>query len=262
MIRRHRPQGIVPLEVWDVVVDGRPVYLVEGVAVPRAIADVVALLRAGQAVRHRGHRLPALPIAHVVVGGGGGVADVVAAIAARGIDAVGLRVPVAIGLRGGRALAREVLGVVDNVLVVDVGQTSVKWFFNDRGGRVLRPAQATIEVEARLNGTLDIARAAAVEFIGAAISSSFMNMKKPDSLVLALPCEIDDDLAVAGCSYAWPAGDPDVIVDVLARAGLSDVPAVVINDAELAAVSVQEAGALPGTLVLTIGMGLGGAFIA
>jgi hypothetical protein len=81
-------------------------------------------------------------------------------------------------------------------------------------------------------------------------------------LVLALPCEIEDDLSVAGCSYPWLAGDRALVRDLLAAAELLESPCLVLNDAELAAVSVDLSRARgAGTLVLTLGLGLGGAYL-
>ncbi|HEY1100749.1 MAG TPA: hypothetical protein VGF99_17550 [Myxococcota bacterium] len=330
-VRRHRPAGIVPLEVWDVVVAGTPLHLQPSAAQPAAIAAIVQQLRDGAAIRKRGQALPALPIERVVVAGGGDVAAVVAAIAATGIEAHAATEPVHIGRVGGLELVRDLHGDVEqrDVLVVDVGQTSIKWFVNGRTERVARPAELLLEVDARASRDDVDWRGRCVAFIAGTIRSSFLCMtndvRRPAAIVLALPCEIDGDddvasalpvpplpsgrggkgvrqgsegvravgvevvvpassqdgltpqpplpegrggaerrpsLRVAGCSYPWPDHDPHLIADILAAADVVAVPAVVLNDAELAAVSVRVAGFGVGTLVLTIGLGVGGAFIA
>jgi len=261
MIRRHHPDRVLPLEVWDVRVGGRSLYRVDAADHAAAVADVVVQLRAGTAIRKRGLALPQLAIDRVVVAGGGPVDDVVAAIAARGIDAVASEDPLTVARRGGLALARDVLGVGDDVLVVDVGQTSVKWFMNDRSGRISRPDSIKMEVDARADLDAVGWRQRTLGFLVDAVSSSYAEVSKPAALVLALPCEIAEDLAVAGCSYPWPDGDATLVRDLVEGCGLDGVAAIVLNDAELAAVSVRDRGAGPGTVVLTVGLGLGGAFL-
>lgn len=261
MIVRHHPDRVLPLEVWDVRVGGRSLYRIPAVDHAAGVADVVMQLRCGTAIRKRGLQLPRLPIERVVVAGGGAVDDVVGAVVARGIDAVAWAEPLAVAKRGGLVLARDVLGIADDVLVVDVGQTSVKWFMNHRNGRILRPDSLKMEVDTRADDDPVGWRQRTLRFLVDAVDSSFRELSKPKALVLALPCEIADDLAVAGCSYPWPDGDQTLIADLVAGCGLGDVPAIVLNDAELAAVSVREGGVGAGTLVLTVGLGLGGAFI-
>ena len=78
--------------------------------------------------------------------------------------------------------------------------------------------------------------------------------------MLALPAEIGDDLAVADCSYPWADGDRTLVDDVLTSAGV-DVPTLLLNDAELAAVTVQEQEPVCTTLVLTVGTGVGAALV-
>lgn len=264
MITRHHPDGVLPLEVWDVRVrcfEDRSLYRVDAIDHAAAVADVVVQLRDGTAIRKRGLHLPRLPIERVVVAGGGAVADVVAAIVARGVEAVASEAPLMVAHRGGLALGRDVLGFAGDVLVVDVGQTSVKWFMNNRSGRASRPESVKMEVDARADADPEGWRQRTLRFLTDTISSSTIETSKPAALVLALPCEIADDLAVAGCSYPWPDGDATLIAELIDGCGLDDVPAIVLNDAELAAVSVRDSGFGAGTLVLTVGLGLGGALI-
>jgi predicted NBD/HSP70 family sugar kinase len=100
------------------------------------------------------------------------------------------------------------------------------------------------------------ARAATVAFLADVLDDD----RHPEAVVVGLPCRITDDLVVEGCSYPWRDPDPTLIADVLVAAGLLDVPAWVLNDAELAAVAV--AATLPvaaRALVLTVGHGVGAA---
>lgn len=250
MITRVHPSGVVPLELWDVVVDGVPLYRHTPQAQARATAQTVLALRDGSACRRLGQRLPASAFSQVWVGGGGDVDAVVAALLAVGVDAVAAHEPVAIAAVGGFALARDA-GLADP-LVVDVGQTSLKWFSAAARGRLTRP------------DLLD--RAAAVDWLASAVTSAVSASVEVQKLwncrgvVLALPAEINDDLAVADCSYPWDDGDRLLVPDVVRAAGLV-VPTLVLNDAELAAVSVQQQRPVLPTLVLTVGTGVGAALV-
>jgi predicted NBD/HSP70 family sugar kinase len=84
------------------------------------------------------------------------------------------------------------------------------------------------------------------------------------AVVLALPCELDAALTAAGSSYPYPKGDPTLARDILAAAGLGDLPAWVLNDAELAAEAAALDPRVPRrchTLVLTFGFGVGAALL-
>jgi hypothetical protein len=99
------------------------------------------------------------------------------------------------------------------------------------------------------------------------ISSALLVATTPTAVVLALPCEIDEYLRVTGCSYPWDDNDSTLIPEVLTMAGLADVDVsvLVLNDAELAAAGVAASSATcsgeAATLVLTVGMGLGAAWL-
>ncbi len=259
MIRRLRPPGISPLEVWDVVTPAGPLY---AAATARARADgIVSMLRAlvaGSAVRARGGVVAVSvngdddgPVAfdRVVVGGGGDIASVVAAIVAAGFvaDAAGVYV----GTDGGCVLCA---GAKD-ALIVDVGQTSIKRWYRGERSRTARPPTIPMEQLTREPQARALARAHTVRFIATALQTA----QPPSRIVLALPCEIDDDLVVQGCSYPWHDDDCALVNDVARAAGIDDsVDVGVINDAELAACTVVDDGV---TLMLTVGLGVGAALV-
>jgi hypothetical protein len=252
---------VVPLELWDVIVDGVPLYLVPEASQPQAMAEVVRLLLAGTARRFRtsAHALSPRVIDRVVVAGGGAVDDVVSAL--HGIvPAVAANDPLWLGERGGRALVHNAGGEVDGCLVVDVGQTSIKRSW--RGQRERRPRdldRIPLEMNARTPAIRIPARRETVAFLARALGCT----PAPTSVVLGLPCEIDDALRVAGCSYPWDDDDDDLIPSLLSTAWIGrDVTVLVLNDAELAAVGVDDERDDDGaTLVLTVGLGLGAAWL-
>jgi hypothetical protein len=219
------------LEVWDVVVDGRPLHGSEDLG--RAVTGMVTQLRNGTAQRFLDvDLLPALAFDTVVLAGGGPVYDVARALRAAGIDADVAADPLWCAAKGGAAL-------LEGAAVVDVGQTSIKRFGNLGTEKIMRPVGLT--------------RASAVEWIAAALVGE-------TRLVLALPADIDDDLVLGPCTYPWTPGDGAFVDDVLRAAGCDQADVLVLNDAELAALAV--APHHPGsTLVLTLGFGVGGALL-
>ncbi len=251
-VTRVRPPGVTPLELWDVLVDGAPLHLVPPARWPAAAARVVAALRAGAAARSGAAPYAAVDFRDVVVGGGRARA-VVDALAAIGIAARVSPDPTFVAAAGGRLLLASVVGVVAGAgVVVDVGQSAIKRCGG--GGR------ATFVRDPRVVPPTPspAARDAALDFIAAAMSPKHA---RPAGIVLALPCEIGDDGAAGACTYPWREGER-IVDDVLARAGLAGVPCAVLNDAELAAVSVDVLLGPPRpTLVLTAGTGLGAALL-
>ena len=254
-VRRHRPPGITPLELWDAVVDGVALYRVPPDDQADAIGAVVRALREQGITRLRGPTLSALPIKHVVIAGGGDTAAAATAIATACRDVVVECVadPVWHGVRGGERLLGA-HGASEHGLVVDVGQTAIKRSW--RGRRERRPRDLVaipLELNARAPDVRRAVRAATISWLHDAIVDE---REPPSWVVLGLPCEIDDDGAVAGCSYPWDDGDAGLIGEL--TAGLS-APCLVVNDAELAAVDTPSDRR---TLVLTIGLGLGAAYRA
>lgn len=248
-----------PLELWDALIGATPLYLLAPGLIPGAIAQLVAQLAEGSARRLRAHtRLPKLVIDQVVLAGGGPLVATQAALCARGIDATIASDPAWIAEPGGRALL-QTLHAEREGAVLDVGQTALK--LSDRTGRLrlARPLdEVPLELDARDPERAADFRARTIAFI----SSAFRARTPPAALVLALPCEIEDDLSVAGCSYPWPAGDTALIREIMQTAQLGHVPCLVLNDAELAAISVDLTRPHEQrTLVLTLGLGLGAAYL-
>jgi hypothetical protein len=83
----------------------------------------------------------------------------------------------------------------------------------------------------------------------------------PGPCLLALPCALEDDLSLTSCSYGWAAGD---LLPLLEAANLDSENALIVNDAELAAVAAMSDPQVPATirtLVLTLGFGVGAALL-
>lgn len=243
----------MPLEVWDLVVDGVPLYRADrgegyGARLGRAVESLID----GAAQSVSGTVFPALcrAIDRVVLVGG----------RAHEVVWTRSRVPARLAAdaercaeQGGRAIL-ERLGVTG--IVADLGQSLLKVSGVRR--RVYPRDLAKIPVSQRpVEG---LGRAALVDFVATGLREAAED-HHPGAIVLALPCELSDAGVLGTCSYPWRAGDA-IVPEILAAAGLAEVPTVLINDAELAAVGVAERGPITApTLVLTVGFGIGGALL-
>ncbi|WP_143141479.1 hypothetical protein [Nannocystis exedens] len=243
---------MTPVELWDVVVDGAPLYAAPRDATyGRALARAVEALRDGEAACESATPLPEAcrRVDRVVLAGG--AAGHVRWDSSR-VPAVCAPEPERCAERGGLAVLAGARG-----LVVDLGQSRLKILAGD-GRRWSSPRDlAAIPISTRpVDGA---GRAALIAFVAAGLRAAAG--AGCERIVMALPCEIAPDGALGTCSYPWGAGEP-IVEAFLAAAGLGAVPTLLVNDAELAAIGVAEDGVAPGvTLVLTLGFGVGGALV-
>ena len=245
---------MTPLELWDFSVGGKSLFAA------RDDDDFCARLAAAVRLWRARYQLSRVWL------GGGGVAhaELATAMATIGLPFTLSRHGQYCGAPGGFWLAGT-----PHPLVVDVGQTAVKLMWPGGARRVARDF-TRLPVDERPD-----ARRALRDFIAGAIVQARAEAHAVDCLVLALPAEVDDALVPSACSYAGLAGDAQLVADVRRLARLDDVPALVLNDAELAAVTAQREppdgegnlrtdldgsdGDGETTLVLTLGYGVGGA---
>lgn len=254
MLARHHDPRVTPIELWDVIVDGVPLYHVpRGPGFGAALARAVERLAAGVAVSESGGEFPAAcrEITEVVLVGGA-AGDVL--WDSPKIPAVPASEPERCAERGGRAILARA-GV--RGLVVDLGQSRLKvWGERQRWTHPRDLAAVPIS----MRPVEGVGRAALVAFVAGALREAAADAR-PEAIVLALPCEVASDGALGTCSYPWRAGEA-VVAEMLTAAGLADVPTWLVNDAELAAVGVaQDRPAGATTLVLTLGFGVGGALV-
>ena len=285
-IVRYRPSGVTPLELWDLEVDGRILWeFRETPQFPEVLARSLAAIHAGTAATRSGGRLPvaAQQFDAVYLTGG--------AQPALRPALVNLPFSVMIssdaefcGERGGLHLLRQV-GRCG--MVVDVGQTAVKisldsWRFSfprDWQALPLRDDDVSYPIEAarsRLRAYLRDSLRSALQATGQsritvpvvqgqARRLSYVTGFMPEAIVLALPCELNADALPGGSSYIGMAGDADLVRDAIRGADLPQVDVLLLNDAELAALSAacDESFTLPPrTLVMTLGFGVGAALLA
>jgi len=272
-VRRHRPPGVTPLEVWNLPVQGRELW--ELLGAPHVEAD----RRAGVPESALASRLlPALSGAletlvrrHAVdaVWLSGGLACLEGFGPALAQVPLPCPVHVAAEPRFAPALAGpRVLAPLrpSRPIAVDVGQTSIKC-----------AAPGALRVFERDTAVLPLLfigqpRPAdghhipsAVRFIAGALRAFVQQERPPDAVCLALPCPLDDALVPGGCTYGWE-GHASLVADIVREAGLPDAggTVLVLNDAELAAEAAREDARLVGArrvLCLTLGFGPGGALL-
>lgn len=274
--RRHRPEGVTSLEVWNLPVFGRELWEVLGspwveddrrAGVPGATLSARVMLPLAEALflLVKQHAPDAAYLS-------GGLAELDGFPAALREATASLRCPVHIALSPRFAPVRAGLRMLEakgarSPLCVDVGQTSIK----------LARAGATRVVERDLTTLPPLfigqPRPAdghhirdTVAFIAGALRTFLAEGtgEPPDALCLALPCPMDEHLMPGGCTYGFE-GAGSLVQDILAQAGLPDTggPVFVLNDAELAAESARRAPQVKGrrVLCLSLGFGPGGALL-
>jgi len=249
VLTRHSDPRVIPLELWDVLVDGVPLHTVpRGPGFGAELARVVDALAAGTARTPSGTRFPAVArqLERVVLAGG----------LAREVAWPAGATPAAIASEPGRCSERGGLAILARAgrrgLVIDLGQSTLKIATCEHRFVSARDLLAIPPNTGR-------GREVLVDWVANALAEA-ARAAPPDALVFALPCEVSPLGRIGTCSYPWAEGD-DIVLEILDAAGLSRVPAALLNDAELAAIGVADAGAGARTLVLTLGFGVGGALL-
>lgn len=236
--RRAVVPGVRALELWDTIVDGRPLY--ERVPGGRgaALAGLIREARGGTVRTASAGRVEVPPFDAVALTGGA-------------IEAVAADVPVVsfgdrwLGWRGARAVDAGAAAMID------VGQSAIKVAWDGHVVELPRDL-ARLPVVTPGRPPEPDRRGAFVSFVGKASA-----LAPPGDLVCALPTELDADGRAHGCSYPFPVGDRALLADLAAtRVGRWTF----LNDAELAAVAVRDAAPARRWLVLTLGFGVGGAW--
>ncbi len=146
--------------------------------------------------------------------------------------------------------------------VVDLGQSALKVFVAGRC-RVFPRDYAALPVRGDDASDIVLQRKALREFVASSLLACVADgWMAPEAIVCALPSSLDDSGVPEGSSYIGMKGDASLIADSLARSGLAPQLVLLLNDAELAAVSAGLDPRVRGkVLVLTIGFGVGAALL-
>ncbi|WP_163994103.1 ROK family protein [Pyxidicoccus caerfyrddinensis] len=275
--RRHVPEGVTPLEVWNLPVLG---------------SELWELLGAARVERDRSEGVPESMIAfHLLPVLAGALAELVPRHDADAVWLCGglaclegfaelveettaaLPFPVYVAEDPRFAPAHAGLRLLEPLrstspVALDVGQTSIKCA-SPSSQRVFERDSAALPF--LLIGTPRPEDGhhvpAAVRFIGDALRTFVEQAVPPDALCLALPCPLDAALVPGGCTYGWEGHTP-LVADLLHASGLTAPKdggtVLVLNDAELAAEAARYDTRLEDSqrvLCLTLGFGPGGALL-
>lgn len=254
MVNAWPHEGIVPVELWDVMVGDASLFARRDEPTFYAsLVSAVLALRAGKAVRAGGARLQASAWDAVALVGGA----LDEARARDAFDAAGVSLDVvSADPFFASSHAREVLAgegpEYADAVVLDVGQTAIKG--SGPSARIHRPRAAAASSDPR--GEL-------VAYVGRALAEACAGLS-PAFVLLALPCEVEtrEGVLVLGESTYPTAGEGAGLVrEILERAGCAGARGAVVNDAILAAWAL--ARRVPSysqaRLVLTLGLGVGAA---
>jgi hypothetical protein len=256
---RIRPAGVTALEIWDLEVRGDTLFAAQNEPdFAERLAEGIAAIRRGEARTRSRITLPAAcrAIDAIFAGGGGVSAPIESALRALGLPLH--RGEAFVGEAGGLDLL-DAAGSLSG-LVVDVGQSAIKISSRHGRARISRDFQR-LPVTRPLGDRGD-PRDPFRDFVADAVKAAMRDLGEADAIVLALPAELDDDGRPEGSSYPGLQGDRDVAAEVLRRAGIPGARVIVLNDAELAALSAKRVVPAEATaLVVTIGFGIGGALL-
>jgi len=258
-LKRIRPAGVTPLELWDFRLDGRPLqFWLSHVTFPLKLAGMVAALRENPPMEWpSATRARMRSVSHVhLAGGGANRPALVSTLGAQRLNATVAGDPVFGSARAGQRLLKGT-----QVLCADVGQTSVKLARGDWTWRVERDLVQAPRIDDVWPAGRSEARDSTIGFLTRAIATG---ANTADALVLALPCEVTDDGACLASSYCWEAPDAGLLDELVLGLGFRPDAVGVLNDAELAAVAATGDDRVPRgetILVLTVGHGVGAALL-
>jgi hypothetical protein len=263
--RIHDPE-IVPLEVGDLWVDGAVVWerMVEW-GFHRALRRAIELLFEGRgATRSNG------PLTSSVAGfeavslvGGRAHEDMRHAMSdSRWQTHFGATGVFAGASAGSSFLQRHGL----SGWVFDLGHTQLKLASGDRFWTFPRDATRLRATHTSSPRQIPTHRRRLREFLALKLQIVMAETgQRPEALLFALPSRLARDGTPDVSDYAGLCGYRELIPDALELAGLADVTAFVLNDAELAAFGTRDDPGLAGyrkILVLTLGFGLGAALVS
>ncbi len=252
----------LPLEIWRLLLPGGGSFSTAVRKQPARLLEGLELLHRGEG-RTRDARVAHQACAgyeHLVIGGGR-ARDISDALLRRGPTPFTRLPHDHIGETGGLALAAEAGFPAARVLVVDLGQTSIKASY--AGRRRQLPRDLELLPRGRLaSSRRHEQREALCAFLAEAMREATAGLPAPQAVVFGLPGEVSAHAVPGKSTYVGAANDAALLSDALVRAGLCPEMIGVLNDAELAAAS---AALLPAaavkTLVLTLGFGLGAALL-
>jgi hypothetical protein len=259
-MRRRHPR-IQPLEIWDAVVGDRTLFewQRQPEQLPRVLDTLIGQLERGEATfpddRPSPRHFPKIDRIYLL-GGGALSAPMPSRLPERDLAITIAPDPLFAAAAAGATLAPR-------AVVADVGQTAIKVVFEGKRAHHLRDFAALPLASDLDPDAVAQLRPRFIAFVAGALRTA-VGGARAHTVVLALPCALDGDLIAGACSYPYPDPDATLARDVLVAAELASMPALVLNDGELAAYAAACDPRLPAhgtTLVLTLGFGVGAALL-
>lgn len=255
----------MPLEVGDLMLDGEVMRerMIEWGFVP-TLRRAITILHAGKgATRSNGalpQRVQSFEAVFIV---GGRVQEEGLQEGLSGLPcAVVMGEGAGAGIQGGFELLK-MRGLTGWVL--DLGQSQLKLAAGDQRWTFARDFTRLRSKLWVSSSEVPAQRRRLREFISLKLQLALAETRqRPQALVIALPTSLAEDGTPGTGDYAGMKHDCALLPDVLALAGLSGIPLLMLNDAELAAFSARANPRLAGfrkILVFTLGFGIGAALI-
>ncbi len=256
---------ITSLEIWDCITPEGTLWdsMYED-NFPKLLKSVIHQIHSGSATSASKNEIN--PVSEsfdaIYVGGGGAENEaIIHSLKHLPVPVLVAEDPVFSGTPGGNRLLddRKLYG-----LIVDIGQTQIKISSPDNRHTIkrdfdslpIRNDVSTLPQEEQLKRFY--------QFVGKSIAESISINKKPEGIVLALPCWISADGVLGGSSYTGMKENTELIDQILKHAGLSETSVLLINDAELTSYSACLDKTLEDykkVLVITLGFGVGAAVL-
>ncbi len=265
-VTRYRPPGVTPLELWDLWIGPRILWeTMQEPTFSELLCDVLTRLRQGEgATRSEG------PVPAIIRGfdalyvAGGRVRETSLRSALRQLD-----LPVFFSStpeNPGRNAALNLLAGKGSLTpwLCDLGQAGLKLCSKNLSRQFPRDLQRLPIRRDSGDEKIDQQRQQLRQWMAESLRAFAETTPPPDALLFALPSRLDDIGIPEGSSYIGMAGDLALIADVVDATGFKPHPALVLNDAELAALDASADPQIERsvkTLVITLGFGLGAALV-
>lgn len=263
-ITRYRPPGVIPLELWDLWVNGRTLWeTMNGGNFPDVLCGIIQKLRRGEGeTRSEG------PVPDVIKGfdslfvSGRRSQEPPLFAALRGLDlpTIFTRTPD----HPGSVQGLHLLGDFGGGWLCDLGQSALKICAASQSMKFGRDLQRLpIRVEGSME-SIPLQRQQLRDWLSESLRIFSTRAEVPEAILFALPSRLDDAAVPESSSYIGMEEDGMLIHDVVKAAGVNPRRVMVMNDAELAALDALCEPQLQGrakTLVITLGFGLGAALI-
>ena len=263
-IARYRPPGIVPLELWDLIVDGRVLWeIMTEPDFPEVLCQIIGALRQGEGETRSEGRVPDVIAGFDSVHIAGGRSREPLVRSAMGT----LELPVTFSGTPDYPAQSEGLRLIGDLggrtgWLCDLGQSTIKLSTKEQPMSFHRDLRRLPIRTGHPNESVPKQRVELRDWLAESLRCFSAKAAAPDAILFALPSRLDDQAVPEGSSYIGMAGDENLVADAVGQAGLNPPRILVLNDAELAALEAFSGPSLQHsvkTLVLTLGFGLGAA---